>query len=134
MSNETTGEDSSSRSGGIIATALFIVFGVPIIICFCVCCCIKYMNIRRHRPAVTRVILPSPRPITLLNQTTIPVASSSQAVLSFTAQVPYYAQQPVYKETQFSYPDAPPSYSEAIAYPSCGEPPATEVLCTYMFM
>ena len=89
------------------------------------------MNIRRHRPdrpVATRVIPPSPRPITLLNQTSIPVASTSQAVLSFTAQVPYaHVQQPVYKETQFSYPDAPPSYSEAIAYPSCGVPPATEV-------
>ena len=89
----------------------------------------KYTNTRTHRPAATRVIPPSPRPITLLNQTSIPVASSSTT--SFTAQVPY-AQQPVYRDTQFSYPDAPPSYSEATASPSCGVPQATEVCFIYV--
>ena len=45
-----------------------------------------------------------------------------------------YAQEPVYKDAQFTNPDAPPSYFEATAYPSHDVPQVAEVFCTHQCM
>ena len=130
---QSTEEDVGNIAGTVFAVLINILFFVvlPIGICICVGCCIRSHNRSRHRPPITRVVSPNPssRGTTLVtsNQSCTAVPSSNQMTSSFIAMVPY-PQEPVYKDAQFSCQDAPPSYFEATAYPSCNISQAAEVL------
>ena len=73
---------------------------------------------RSNRPVRTRIVATAPSP----GATT--VLTSSQAGTSSAAPV-QYPQQPVYKDAKFSNQDAPPSYTDATAYPQAAQVTAT---------
>ena len=65
---------------------------------------------KKNRPVPTRVVA------TTHSAGATTVVTSSQAGTSTAAPV-QYPQQPVYKDAKFSNQDAPPSYTDATAYP-----------------
>ena len=96
-----------------LSVGLFIFFiGVPSFICVLVFCIIKKQN--RRRTVQTRVVTTTPS----AGATTV-LTSNQNTSLTTPAPVatPYPTQQPLYKDTQFSNQDAPPSYDAATAFP-----------------
>ena len=115
----------------VVVGNLLLCVGLPIIICICIGCAIKYQKTRARRTVVTRVVSRDSRS---RGMTLVPtIASSNPTATSFTSTLPY-AQEPVYKDAQFTNPDAPPSYFEATAYPSHDVPQVAEVFCTHQCM
>ena len=88
--------------------------GVPLCIVMGVYC----LSRRSNLPVRTRIVATAPSP----GATTL--VTSSQAETATAAPV-QYQEQPVYKDTQFSNQDAPPSYTDATAYPQAAPVTAT---------
>jgi hypothetical protein len=108
---------STVNVGLIVGASVSIVFllifiGIPLCVVVGVCCAASKTN----RPARSRVVATTRR--TGAGASTL--VTSNQAGTSFTAPV-QYPQQPVYKDAQFSCYNAPPSYSEATAFPLAAE-------------
>ena len=96
------------------------VVGAVCIVIICI-----YKRRRAGRAASTRAAVTNPTstrttPVSL-NQTSTSAASPNQPTSSFTAPVPLYPQETAHKDAELSSPDAPPSYTEAMAYPLAAE-------------
>ena len=89
---------------------LILVIGVPLCIVMGVYC----LSRKSNRPVQTRIVATAP----MAGATT--AVTSSQAGTSTAAPV-QYPLQPVYKDAQFSSPSAPPSYTDATAYPQAAQ-------------
>ena len=83
--------------------ALILIIGIPLCIFGKI-----YLSRRANRPVRTRVVATNPSAVTTT------VVTSNQAGMSTAAPAPY-PQEPVYKDTQLSIQDAPPSYTDVTA-------------------
>ena len=84
--------------------------GVPLCIVMGVYC----LSRKSNRPVQARIVATAP----MAGATT--VVTSNQAGTSSATPV-QYPLQPVYKDAQFSNQDAPPSYTDAAAYPQAAQ-------------